>query len=178
MLTIACPAGLVLTLSGFAVSMAAMADCAIADLDRDADGHAVPFRAGVEHHRASRYADDGAWPCAGLPQDSGGVACPACRDRQALPGHAAASQGIGMVRLAGDIAHLWCGLAWLVMLFTAGLWRLRVADRPGMAQLLRHLSGFALIGGVLVGVLTLSGLANLLFLRRRGASWQPRLMGR
>jgi putative copper resistance protein D len=59
------------------------------------------------------------------------------------------------------------------MLFTAGLWRLRVADRPGMAQLLRHLrlcpdrrcsgrrsdaqrSGQSAVSGA-----------------RNGASWQP-----
>lgn len=171
MLAIACPAGLALTLSGFAVSMAAMADCAIADLD-----HAMLMA--ILCHSALGWSIIArlvglmtglglALFCRRIPAGwlalSAGIAAASL----AWGGHAAASQGgIGMVRLAGDIAHLWCGLAWLgaLMLFTVGLWRLRAADRPGMAQLLRHLSGFALIGGILVGVLTISGLANLLFL--------------
>lgn len=170
-LAVAFLAGLLLTVLGFVVTMATMAGCAIADLEQamlmamlchSALGWSIIARlagliAGLVLVLYRRKIPVG-WLV--LPT---GIAAASL----AWGGHAAASQGgIGMLRLAGDMAHLWCGLAWLgaLMLFTAGLWRLRAADRPTMAQLLCQLSGFALIGGVLVGVLTISGLANLLFL--------------
>lgn len=84
-------------------------------------------------------------------------------------GHAAASMGgQALVRLGGDIAHLWAGLTWLgaLLLFTAQVWTAR-ADGDH-APLARGLAGFALIGTVLVGVLVVSGIGNLLFLASPG----------
>lgn len=86
-------------------------------------------------------------------------------------GHAAASMGFAsVVRLSGDMAHLWAGLTWLgaLLLFTALVWSSGANDRTALARLGRQLGGFALIGTVLVGVLVLSGLANLLFLAPPG----------
>nr|WP_256432850.1 copper homeostasis membrane protein CopD [Novosphingobium sp. SG751A] len=89
-------------------------------------------------------------------------------------GHAAASMGFAsVVRLGGDMAHLWAGLTWLgaLLLFTALVWSSGANDRTTLARLERQLGGFALIGTVLVGVLALSGLANLLFLAPPG-QWE------
>lgn len=82
-------------------------------------------------------------------------------------GHAAASMGTeALIRLGGDMAHLWAGLTWLGALFwfTAMLWRATAQDRVALARLGGQLSGFAMVGTVLVGVLVLSGVGNLLFL--------------
>ncbi|NKJ01761.1 copper homeostasis membrane protein CopD [Novosphingobium sp. SG707] len=86
-------------------------------------------------------------------------------------GHAAASMGFAsLVRLGGDMAHLWAGLTWLgaLLLFTALVWSSGADDRTALARLGRQLGGFALIGTVLVGVLVLSGFGNLLFLAPPG----------
>lgn len=82
-------------------------------------------------------------------------------------GHAAASLGLmALVRLGGDMAHLWAGLTWLgaLLLFTAQVWRAHTRDSRALTRLGNQLHGFALVGTVLVGVLVLSGLGNLLFL--------------
>lgn len=85
----------------------------------------------------------------------------------AWAGHAAASQEMtAVVRLGADILHLWAGLTWFgaLMLFTASLWRIHSHDHHAAARLARWLGAFSLIGTVLVGLLTICGTANLLFL--------------
>ncbi|WP_206244678.1 CopD family protein [Novosphingobium terrae] len=173
-LGIGCLAGLGIGVLGFLVAMAVMAGSGIKDLDRDmvmmvachtALGWSVLTRLGallIGLILALSSRSLAPWPVVA------GVAAASL----VWGGHAAASQGApGMARLAGDIAHLWCGLGWVgaLLLFTARLWRASGEDSVILAQLTRALGGFALIGSVLVGVLLVSGLGNLLFLATPGA---------
>lgn len=174
-LVLGCGLGLVLGVGEFAVILARMADSAIGDLDPtlvwtmltgSALGWAVIARLGLLGFALVLLLSRREVPLvviAGL-----GAKASACL---AWGGHAAASLGlIALIRLGGDMAHLWAGLTWLgaLFLFTALLWRTGVQDRTGIARLGRQLGGFALIGTVLVGVLVLSGFGNLLFLSPPG----------
>lgn len=168
-LGVAVAGGAGLAVAGFLVTLAAMADSPVGELDR-ATIVMMASQSALGWSVIARLAAlalglvllcRGGRP-AGMAL-AGGLAVATL----AWGGHAAASQGIdGAVRLAGDIAHLWCGLAWLgaLMLFTARLWHVDSHDRLGQARLARGLGAFALIGGVLVGVVVVSGVSNLLFL--------------
>jgi putative copper resistance protein D len=172
-LGIGCLAGLGIGTLGFLVTMAAMMGCSLTDLDRDmvmmmachsALGWSVLARLCALLIGLILALSGGSLATSATVA---GVAAASL----AWGGHGAASQGgAGLLRLAGDIAHLWCGLAWVgaLLLFTARLWRAQSEDHAALSQLLRMLSGFALIGGVLVGVLLVSGLGNLLFLAAPG----------
>lgn len=170
----ACLAGIGIGMLGFLVTMAIMAGSDLKTLDRDlvitmalhsALGWSVLARLGALLIGLILAVSTRAL----LPWIAvGGVASASL----AWSGHAAASQGnAGLIRLAGDIAHLWCGLGWVgaLMLFTARLWRAQSKDHAALSGLLRALRGFALIGTVLVGLLLVSGLGNLLFLAPPGA---------
>lgn len=84
----------------------------------------------------------------------------------AWAGHGAMSDGmLGWVHLAADVMHLEAAAAWLGAL--AGLsWMtasvLRHRSAAGLAQLDRAASGFALPGALIVGALTVTGVANAL----------------
>lgn len=168
-----CLAGLGIGALGFLLTMAAMMGCDLTDLDRDmvmmmachsALGWSVLARLCALLIGLILALAGGSL---GTLAVVAGVAAASL----AWGGHGAASQGgAGLIRLAGDMAHLWCGLAWVgaLLLFTTRLWRAQAEDRVALSQLLRMLSGFALIGGVLVGVLLVSGVGNLLFLAAPG----------
>lgn len=163
--------GLVFGAAGFLTTLAHMAGGGIGDLDRSlvmmmltgsALGWSIIARAmslllvlvALLAATRPRFA-----PLIGL----GAVAAASL----AWGGHAAASQGMGgLVRLAGDIIHLWAALAWLgaLFLFIASLWCVPVGNRSRLSVLARQLASFALVGSILVGLLVVSGIANLLYL--------------
>ncbi|MDE1917368.1 MAG: CopD family protein [Sphingomonadales bacterium] len=172
-LGIGCLTGLGIGALGFLVTMAAMMGCSLSDLDRDM----VMMMACHSALGWSVLARLGALLIGLILAFSGrslrtlAVVAGVAAASLAWGGHGAASQGgAALIRLAGDIAHLWCGLAWVgaLLLFTARLWRAQSEDRAALSQLMHALSGFALIGSVLVGVLLVSGLGNLLFLAAPG----------
>lgn len=85
----------------------------------------------------------------------------------AWSGHAAASEGVaGAVRLAGDIAHVLAASAWVGALVI--LFRQVLLAGPGDAANTRlaweMLSGFAVPGSVIVGIVLFTGLLNAAFL--------------
>lgn len=85
----------------------------------------------------------------------------------AWSGHAAASQGVaGAVRLAGDIAHMLAASTWVGALVI--LFRQVLLAGPGDAANTRlaweMLSGFAVPGSVIVGIVLFTGLLNAAFL--------------
>lgn len=85
----------------------------------------------------------------------------------AWSGHAAASEGVaGAVRLAGDIAHMLAASAWVGALIV--LFRQVFLAGPGDAANTRlaweMLSGFAMPGSVIVGIVLFTGLLNAAFL--------------
>lgn len=174
-LALGCGLGLVLGVLEFAFILARMADSPVRDLDSSlvsmmltgsALGWAAMARALFLVLALGLLLGQREVPLT-LIAGLGGMAS-ACL---AWGGHAAASQGpVALVRLGGDMAHLWAGLTWLgaLFLFTAMLWRTGIQDRPGLARLGRDLGGFALIGTLLVGVLVISGLGNLLFIAPPG----------
>lgn len=106
------------------------------------------------------------WVAAGHPSALAGLGAIAVASL-AWGGHAAASQDIeAVLRIGADVLHLWAGLTWLgaLVLFTASLWRIQSEDRSAVARVTRWLGAFSLIGTVLVGLLTICGIANLLYL--------------
>ncbi|WDF74021.1 copper homeostasis membrane protein CopD [Novosphingobium sp. KACC 22771] len=174
-LGLGCMLGLALGAGEFAFILARMAAQPVADLDGEmvsmmltdtALGWAVMARAAFLMLALGVIALRRDTPLLAVAA-LGGLAT-ACL---AWGGHGAASMGFAsVVRLGGDMAHLWAGLTWLgaLLLFTALVWSSGANDRTALARLGRQLGGFALIGTVLVGVLVLSGLANLLFLAPPG----------
>lgn len=77
----------------------------------------------------------------------------------AWTGHASMSEGgLGVIHRGADIAHLLAGAAWLGAL--TGLIRLAASTAVGPAALHRAAAGFAVTGGVIVGVLVVTGLIN------------------
>lgn len=163
--------GLVIGVAGFLVTLAHMAGTGLGDLDRSLvvmmlTGSALGWSFTVRLMALLLILIvlvTGARPRLALLVGPGAVAATSL----AWAGHAAASQGVGgLVRLAGDVIHLWAALSWLgaLFLFCARLWSMPAGNRSRLPVLLRQLVGFALVGSILVGLLVASGIANLLYL--------------
>jgi putative copper resistance protein D len=85
----------------------------------------------------------------------------------AWTGHAGASEaGLGMLHRTADVAHLLTAATWLGALCLFLMSAIGGKDRQA---LVRHLSGFAATGSVIVLLLLLTGLANTLII----AGWPP-----
>lgn len=169
-LALAALAGVALSLGAFIEAAAAMSGLALGALDR---GLVLTLLTGTGLGWALLARAGALLACAGLCARSagphivplilsGGLAV------ATLPwsGHAAASEGLaGWIRIAGDALHLLAALTWAgaLVLFAVLLWASAGADKS-LERTARTLSTFALTGSVIVGLLVVSGLANLLFL--------------
>jgi putative copper resistance protein D len=96
----------------------------------------------------------------------------------AWSGHGGSSEGaLGYVRLIGDILHLLAASAWIgaLILFLLALSETRLSDLSGIVRVRNLLSAFAVSGSVIVGTLLVTGLSNMLFIAPLSA-W-PELSG-
>jgi putative copper resistance protein D len=168
-----------LSIFGFLVSVAQMADVRLTALDGSllltlltgsALGLALMARSlaalvySVLMMKGARYA----------ATVTGGVAAATL----AWSGHGGSSEGaLGYIRLIGDILHLLAASAWIgaLILFLLVLFEARPLDFEETARVRRLLSGFALAGSVIVGTLLVTGLSNMLFIAPPSA-W-PALSG-
>ena len=152
-------AGLPLSCLGYALTVAEMAGTSLSEVDRQL---AVDLATGTSLGwaflaRITALLAASAWSLIGRSQTkwlavSTGIALASLT----WGGHAAAGEGLlAMPRLAGDIVHIIAASIWLgaLVLFLAILG----AKQAGC----RALSRFSDIGSVLVGILAVTGLANL-----------------
>lgn len=85
----------------------------------------------------------------------------------AWAGHGAMDDGVrGYIHLSSDIAHLWAAGAWVgaLLAFLILAEQARDATQRSAALLSLTSNGFAQVGTLIVGVLTVSGIANYLLI--------------
>jgi len=160
--------GLPLSLLGYLLTVAEMAGTGFADLDwRLAGTLATSTAVGLAFLVRITALAIAAGGCVAASRTRIWwiVSCGGALATLAWSGHAADGEGVlGLARLAGDVAHLLAASIWIgaLVLFLALLWRPTEPSDESASALAR----FAGIGGVLVAVLGLTGLANIGFIAR------------